>query len=114
MEGRLGLADAIASLRAELYEAMGEGVDKLVRFNVGAVDLEFQVEIGREGGVSGKIRFWVVEAGADGKLSSTSTQILKIRLEPVDALTKKQLLTGETERGSQRSTKAPRPSPATA
>ena len=96
MEGRVGLADAIAQLRAELCEAVEEGRQKQIRFGVGPVELEFHVELGREGGGSGKVRFWVVEAGAEGKLSSKSTQVLKIRLEPMDAATRKQVLAGET------------------
>jgi len=95
MADQVRLAQAIAMLREELSEAMAEGAGKSVRFNVGPVDLEFQVEVGREGGVGGKVRFWVVEAGAEGKLSSTSTQTVKIHLEPLDAVTKAQLLTAD-------------------
>ena len=91
MDGRLGLAEVIESLRAELDEAAAEGAGKRVQFNVGAVDLEFQVEVSREGGASAKVRFWIVEAGVDARISSASTQIVKIHLEPVDATTKTQL-----------------------
>ena len=82
MEHRVGLAEAIASLRAELYDAMVEGAGKLVQFQVGGVDLEFQAEVGREGEGSGKVRFWVVEAGASATARSSSTQTIKIHLEP--------------------------------
>ena len=91
MDGRLGLAEVIESLRAELDEAATKGAGKRIQFNVGAVDLEFQVEVSREGGASAKVRFWVVEAGVDGSVSSSSTQTVKIHLEPVDSVTKTQV-----------------------
>lgn len=97
MGDRVGLAEAIASLRAELYEAMTEGAGKLIKFGVGGVDLEFQTEVAREGGVNGKVRFWVVEAGASGTVTSTSTQTIKIHLEPIDAVTGTQVAVAETD-----------------
>lgn len=102
MGERLGLAEAISSLRAELYEAMTEGAGKAVQFNVGGVDLEFQVEVGREGGGGGKIRVWVVEAGAEGTVRSASTQTIKIHLDPVDSITKTQVTVAETAVPQQR------------
>ena len=87
MDGRLGLAEVIESLRAELDEAAAAGTGQRVQFNVGPIDLEFQVEVSREGGGSAKVRFWVVEAGVDGSVSSASTQTIKVRLEPVNAVT---------------------------
>ena len=86
MAERLGLSEVIASLRAELTDAMAEGTGKQVRFKAGTVDLEFNVTVAREGGVGGKVRFWVIEAGADGKVSSASTQTVKLRLEPWDTV----------------------------
>ena len=97
MDGRLGLAEVIESLRAELDEAATAGAGKRVQFNVGAVDLEFQVEVAREGGAEAKVRFWVVEAGVDGRVSTASTQTVKIHLEPVDAVTKTQLAVADTD-----------------
>lgn len=107
----IGLAEAIASLRQELDEARRVGEGNRVQFAVGAVDLEFTVEVGREGGVGGKVRFWVVEAGAEGKLTSSSTQVVKVHLEPIDTVTKTQVLVAETE-GQQRDPSKPAPSAA--
>jgi hypothetical protein len=83
----LDLADVIKSLRQELNEAMVEGAGKLIQFELGPIDLEFQVAISREGGGSGKIRFWVVELGGEGKVSSASTQLIKLQLTPKDVVT---------------------------
>ncbi|WP_372495062.1 trypco2 family protein [Nocardioides pinisoli] len=91
----VGLAEAIAVLREELVTAMEGGSGARVQFAVGPVDLEFQTEVGREGGVGGKVRFWVVEAGAEGKVSSASTQLVKIHLQPIDSTTKKPVLVAE-------------------
>ncbi|WP_328470680.1 hypothetical protein OHA21_05175 [Actinoplanes sp. NBC_00393] len=100
MDGRIELAEAIALLREELQEARIRGAGEQLQFNVGPVELEFQVEIAREAGASGKVRFWVVEAGADGKLASRSTQVVRISLEPVDGRTGKQLAVAENDRPS--------------
>jgi hypothetical protein len=93
---RLGLAETIALLRQELSDAMSEGAGKAVQFAVGGVDLEFQVEVGREGEGGAKVRIWVIEAGGSGKLHSASTQTLRIHLDPVDAVTKTQVIVAET------------------
>lgn len=95
MDARIELADAISTLREQLTSAMQRGTGQQLQFSVGPVELEFHTEIGREGGGSGKVRFWVIEAGADAKVSATSTQVLKIRLEPVDVVTGKPVLVAE-------------------
>ena len=108
MDSGIGLAQAVAALREELADAMGQGAGAQVQFAVGPIDLEFQIEVGREAGASGKIRFWVVEAGAEGKVSSVTTQLVKVHLEPVDAVTGRQVLVAEADSSS-----SSRPSPAT-
>ncbi len=70
MEGRLGVAEAIASLRSELYMAMRDAAGQLVQFKVGAVDWSSRWRWAVRGR-HGKVRFWIIEAGADGKVSST-------------------------------------------
>ena len=40
--------------------------------------------MGQEGGAGAKVRFWVIEAGADAKLSRESVQEIKLVLTPVD------------------------------
>ncbi|MEU4425897.1 trypco2 family protein [Actinoplanes sp. NPDC024001] len=111
MDGRIGLADAIALLHDELEEARAKGAGREIQFKVGPVELEFQVEVGREGTAGGKVRFYIVEAGAEGKLSSRSMQLVRIHLDPVDAETGTQVAVAEVERGS--APPRPRPSAAT-
>jgi hypothetical protein len=94
------LAQAISAIRRELEEARRISENHRVQFAVGSVDLEFTVVASRELGGEAKVRFWVVDASAGGKLNSSSTQVVKIHLEPMDTVTKTQVLVAETE-GSQ-------------
>jgi hypothetical protein len=76
------LSDVIASLRSELNTARLEGAGKDLRFALGPVELEVSVVVEKTGGGDAKVKFWVVELGADGKISSTSTQRIKLALNP--------------------------------
>lgn len=78
----LELAELIGQLRAELTEAMdaGEGAD--LRFELGPVELELTVAVDKEAKPGAKVRFWVIELGADVKAASSSTQQIKLTLDP--------------------------------
>jgi hypothetical protein len=76
------LADVISELRAELDRARLAAEGSALRFGLGPVELEVTVALGREGKAGGKIKFWVAEVNAEGKLSSTSTQRIKLTLNP--------------------------------
>jgi hypothetical protein len=79
-DGRVPVAEFVAGLRAELKEAQ-ETRDPGLQFKVGPVQVEFTVVSAREGGPNGKVRFWVIEAGASAKWSHSETQ--KVTLTPV-------------------------------
>jgi hypothetical protein len=53
-----------------------------LRFGLGPVELEVTVALSREGKGGGKIKFLVAEVNAEAKLSSTSTQRIKLTLNP--------------------------------
>jgi len=76
------LADVISELRAELDRARLAAAGSALRFGLGPVELEVTVALDREGKAGGKVKFWVAEVGAEGKLSSTSTQRIKLTLNP--------------------------------
>jgi len=76
------LADVISDLRAELDRARLAAEGSELRFGLGPVELEVTVGLDREGTAGGKVRFWVVELGGEGKLASTSTQRIKLTLTP--------------------------------
>jgi len=71
-------------LRAELNEAMGDAEGERLRFELGPVELSFTVTVGREATPGAKIRFWVIEAGAEAKVSREAAQVIKLVLSPRD------------------------------
>jgi hypothetical protein len=75
----VGLAEAIAALRAELLSAMDEGEGAAMRFRLAPVDLSLQAAVTKEAG--GKIAWHVL--GLGGSYTSAVTQTLALRLEPV-------------------------------
>jgi hypothetical protein len=80
------LADTIAALREQLAAAVKGGEGQEIRFQVGPVQLTFNVVVQREGEADGKISFkvlgWGVEGGASGKISDQHTQTITITLTP--------------------------------
>ena len=84
-EIRVPLAETVRVLRQELERATAEGDGKGVRFALGPVELEFQVEVTWEGGVDSGVRFYVISAGAKASRSSASTHTVKLTLMPIGA-----------------------------
>ena len=78
------LASVVRQLRAELNEALEDAQGERLRFELGPVQVALSVTVGREGGAGAKVRFWVIDAGADAKLSRESVQEIKLVLTPVD------------------------------
>ena len=76
------LADVVSDLRTELERAMRAGADKELRFALGPIELEVSVGVTKEGSGGAKVRFWVVEMGAEAKAAGTSTQRIKLILNP--------------------------------
>jgi hypothetical protein len=82
--GGLELAAVVRQLRAELNEALGEAESERLRFELGPVDLSLSMTVGRDATPGAKIRFWVIEAGADAKISREAVQEIKLVLTPRD------------------------------
>jgi Trypsin-co-occurring domain 2 len=82
----LALADVVKALRSEILEAAQAGQNEDIRFNVGAIEVEFTVAVKREGGPNGKVKFEVfgigAELGADAKFARESSQKVKLTLNP--------------------------------
>jgi hypothetical protein len=76
------LADLIGQLRSELTEAMHAGENEDLRFELGPVELELTVAVTKEAKPGAKVKFWVVELGADLGVSSATTQTIKLVLDP--------------------------------
>ncbi|GAA2827988.1 trypco2 family protein [Kribbella solani] len=79
---KIELATVVSQLRAELSAALADGADEDLRFELGPIELELNVVVGKEAGPTAKVRFWVVDAGADARFSTESTQRIKLTLEP--------------------------------
>ena len=82
--GGVELASVVRQLRAELDEALAGAQGERLRFELGPVQVSLSVTVGREATPGAKVRFWVIEAGADAKLSRGSVQEIKLVLTPVD------------------------------
>jgi len=76
------LAELIGQLRAELTTAMAEGGGEDLRFELGDVELELNVKVAKEVKSGAKVRFWVVDAGVDGKVAADSGHVIKLTLTP--------------------------------
>jgi len=81
VSGTVELAAVIGQLREELAQAARAGVGEEFRFEVGPIELELTVAVTKEAGPTAKVRFWVVELGADARLNSTNTQRIKLTLD---------------------------------
>ncbi|NUP14838.1 MAG: hypothetical protein HOZ81_01780 [Streptomyces sp.] len=76
------LAEMVRELRNELNAALADGSAGPVRFELGTVEIETTVMVGRRGAAGGKVRFWVVEAGGDAQAESSHTHRISLTLEP--------------------------------
>jgi hypothetical protein len=72
----------IQRLRAEIGRAMEEGRDEALRFELGTIEVELELAVTREADTNVGVKFWVLDAGASGKLGSERTQKLKLSLTP--------------------------------
>jgi hypothetical protein len=76
------LSAVIRELRQELSTAIDEAEDEQLKLELGAIELEVTVAMTEEADLGGKVRFWVVELGADLKGTAASTHRLKLTLQP--------------------------------
>jgi hypothetical protein len=88
------IALAIQSLRHELSQALTEGEGQDLRFELGPVELEFQVEVswetGTKGSAKGGINIGIISLGeaageAEAKRLKGKTHTIKLTLNPVSS-----------------------------
>ncbi|MFJ7063802.1 trypco2 family protein [Streptomyces sp. NPDC101115] len=94
---KIELADAIASVREQLLIAAGRATGQAVAFEVGDIEMEFSVELRKEAKAGGKIKAWVVEAGADASRSRGDTHRVSFTLKPRNPATGGAWLVGNEE-----------------
>lgn len=78
----LELSTVIRELRTELTKAMESARDEPLRFGMGPIELEVTMVVTEETALNGKVKFWVVETGADAKESEGRTHRVKLTLTP--------------------------------
>lgn len=85
MDEELGLASALEGLRDELEEAWRKGQDRSVRFQASEVTLTLTTVTRLDKDGSGKIRWYIIEAGGGVKKGTEQTQTLTLTLSPMHA-----------------------------
>jgi hypothetical protein len=78
----IGLAEAIRRVRTELADARSEGEGADLRFRLGEVQLQFEVQLTREGAGEAGIKLWVVSVGAKGRVTSGQTHTVTVSMVP--------------------------------
>jgi Trypsin-co-occurring domain 2 len=77
------LVEAVRALRREIVEASRVAEDEEVKFRLGPIELEFALELSREAGAEGGLKFWVVSLGGKATQGSATTHTVKLVLTPV-------------------------------
>lgn len=80
------LSEAISAIRAELEQAMAAGHGHTIQFRTGPVEMEFAVDVKKDGQAGAKVSVLPWSASAEAKAGyavGTATR-LKITLQPVD------------------------------
>lgn len=78
------LGETISAIRAQLRQALEEGGDQSVKFRAGPLELEFSIEVHKDGEAKARILVlpWSAEARAGG--GSDRLHRIKLTLQPVD------------------------------
>lgn len=81
-DGLMDLATALEGLRQELQTAWEQSSGERVRFKVSDVSLTVEAVARRDVQGGAKVRWWLIEAGAEATRGSETTQTLQLKLEP--------------------------------
>jgi Trypsin-co-occurring domain 2 len=82
LDAAVGLSSALEALREELDDAWQASQGKRVRFRASAITLTVQAVARADTKGGGKLRWWVIEAGADHSTGSEVTHTLELKLKP--------------------------------
>ncbi|MFD5028839.1 trypco2 family protein [Streptomyces sp. NPDC058220] len=77
-----GLAEVIGQVRHELEQAQHSGAESDLRFSVESVNLEFAVQVRKEGSGRAGVQIGVIAVGAGGSASRDTTHRITIELKP--------------------------------
>ena len=79
---KLGLAETMEALRAELAQAAAAGAAAGFQFPVAGVQLEFHVGVKKIGEGKAGVKFYVVELGGSGSYAREEIQTVTVTLGP--------------------------------
>ena len=82
---KIKLSKAIENLREELAAATQAGKGADIRFDVGEVQLEIELEAETTGGANAEVNWWVLTGSLNAGKASTARHKLTISMSPVDA-----------------------------
>ena len=80
------ITTALEQLRSQLTAVQESSADAALRFAVTEVEIEFLVQVTKDGGGSGGVRLGLVSVGADGRLSKGNSHRLKLKLDVRDSV----------------------------
>ena len=83
-EAWMGLAEAIGAIRAELQQAARDGAGQEIQFRTGPVEIEFAVDMKKDGEARAKVLVLPFSAEAKASRSKGTTSRVKLTLQPVD------------------------------
>ncbi|WP_237328326.1 trypco2 family protein [Streptomyces sp. CBMAI 2042] len=83
------LAETISTIRAELQQAMSDGVGQQLAFRTGPVELEFSIEVRKQGEAKAKVFVLPFSAEARAGVSADAVHRIKLTLQPIEAATGK-------------------------
>lgn len=83
---KLELANVIGQLREQIQEAVLAGQGKALKFSLEEISIELQVAVTKEVSAESKLSFWVIDGKAGGKLASTQTHKVALKLKPQNAV----------------------------
>lgn len=75
------LSTALEKLRSSLEVARVEGADKSLKFLIEDIELELNVEIKENSGVSGGVKIYIAQLKVDGSDSTVATQKIKLKMK---------------------------------
>jgi hypothetical protein len=81
-ESWTGLAEAVNAVREELIRARNLGAGSPMPFEVGPIEMEFEVALTRQGTGDAAVKVWVFEAKVGASLADQRTHRLKVVLNP--------------------------------
>ncbi|QKW23851.1 hypothetical protein HUT16_36350 [Kitasatospora sp. NA04385] len=79
------LAEAVAAVRNELLKAQRLGTGQELLFEVGPIEMAFEVELRADAKAGGKFKVWALSAEAAGSVSRGRTHRISFTLTPRQA-----------------------------